>query len=591
MIIPNESHVKFYDLEIGAHLKNWLEFTEQKVSSLIAEKKLFVGLILSFDESTGCFRMRFKKDQVLRQNSQYFFGLLGPAVLSFRSLSEWTFKYKEFRNSKPDSFWLDRIGGDANTQHCTRVTGDYVFFDLQIHDRMTSKIVRDKLTRGGEAIALLTEPDPPLKYLENLRDFVRNNPENSICNLNIDYKIDDWTPHLVDNTDSIASEIERWSMAHDLVVIQGPPGTGKSFNVAEYCHILLAAGKTVCICSLANRALVEIALQPGLRSALELKKVYKTNLSDFERAEVPFLQDFEPGIPLPGTLLLSTFYKLSDIANHLLRDQVRFDVVIVEEASQAFLATVALFQSVARKIILIGDHMQLPPVALTINKLSFSRVHPKLESVVNGMTTIACAFEEQSYRLTRTRRLMDAAASLTGNFYNGTLRSVSPLNHEILGRIKQVGDAFDGNGGSTLIELPIAHREYGRNYVERLVRHLVTGIRSSGDFSIAVLVPRVAFEVEFSVNLVQAGLYGNRITVSTVHKVQGITVDYTILYLPLVDSMIELEEKFFNVATSRARRGTVIITSESLRLLRGVSPRVLRFLGQCSKVSPNAIGL
>ena len=86
---------------------------------------------------------------------------------------------------------------------------------------------------------------------------------------------------------------------------------------------------------------------------------------------MPFLQNFESGIPLPGTLLLSTFYKLSDITNHLLRDQVRFDVVIVEEASQAFLATIALFQAVARKIILIGDHMQLPPVVLVIKKKSF----------------------------------------------------------------------------------------------------------------------------------------------------------------------------------------------------------------------------
>jgi len=591
MIIPNESHVKFYELEIIEHLKNWNTLIKQPVYSLIAEKKMVVGRILSFDERTGCFRMRFKKDQVPRQHTQYFIGIVGPAVLSFGGLSEWTFTYEDFRKSKPDSLWLERIGGDANTQHCARVTGDAVFFDLQIPDSLTSRNIRDQITKNGEAIALLTEPDPPLKYLENLRDFVKNNPENRICNLNIDYKIEDWTPHLVDNTDSIASEIERWSMVHDLLVIQGPPGTGKSFNVAEYCQRLVAEGKTVCICSLANRALVEIAVQPGLERALKRKNVYKTNLSDFERAEVPFLQNFEPGIPLPGTLLLSTFYKLSDITKDLLRDQVRFDVVIVEEASQAFLATVALFQSVARKIILIGDHMQLPPVVLVIKKKSFSRVHPKLASVVNGMATIACAFEEQSYRLTRTRRLMDAAASLTGNFYDGTLCSVSPLNYEMLGRIKEGGDAFDGNGGSTLIELPIAHREYGRNYVKRLVQHLLTGISSSGDFSIAVLVPRVAFEVEFSVNLVEAGLYGNRITVSTVHKVQGITVDYTILYLPLVDSMIELEEKFFNVATSRAKRGTVIITSERLQLLRGVSPRVLRFLGRCSKVPLNEIGV
>ena len=77
----------------------------------------------------------------------------------------------------------------------------------------------------------------------------------------------------------------------------------------------------------------------------------------------------------------------------------------------------------------------------------------------------------------------------------------------------------------------------------------------------------------------------DRITISTVHKVQGITCDYAIVYLPLTDFHIEFYDNFFNVATSRASRGTLLVTYDHLDLNVGFSKEVTFFLRDCQDVS------
>lgn len=588
MGLPNDSHIEFYQTEIHTHLKKWKELLNQKINSLIAEKKLFVGRITDFDERTGYFKFRLRKDLVPRQHSQYFFGLIGPKAISYGDIYEWSFTYREFRESAPDALWLDRIGGDTNSINCYRLDNDWAYFNFQIPNKSVSNDLKQVLQNNGDAIAIVTESDPPIKYLENLCDFVTHNPANVTCTSNVEYDINTWRPQLVDNTKSIAKDIGEWSSAHDLIIIQGPPGTGKSYNAAEYCNDLLKSGKTVCICSLANKALIEIASQPGLEAAIDGNKVYKTNLSDDEKSKMPNLLYFDEQIPPPGSLLLSTYYKFSEIALNLLQANLRFDVVIIEEASQAFLATIAMFQAVTKKTILIGDHMQLPPVVIT-NKNRLLKIHDHIFGVVNGMATVANSNEKQSFRLTKTRRLTDTAASLTGKFYDGTLNSISPLNNTKLHASNLTSKAFDNTGGATIVQLPVADPNYGLAYVKRFIRSLVDDIVNSGNYSVAILAPTVNLEVELTQSLVKTGRTNQNITVSTVHKVQGITVDYSIVYLPLKNSMIELGENFFNVASSRAKRGSLIITNETLDLQAGVEPSVRKFLDQSLSIKKEEI--
>ena len=74
-------------------------------------------------------------------------------------------------------------------------------------------------------------------------------------------------------------------------------------------------------------------------------------------------------------------------------------------------------------------------------------------------------------------------------------------------------------------------------------------------------------------------------TISTIHKIQGMTCQYTIYHMPLNHSFMDLDDHLFNVATSRATKGTLIITYQHLELISGKSKEVSTFIKGCKNVS------
>jgi hypothetical protein len=65
------------------------------------------------------------------------------------------------------------------------------------------------------------------------------------------------------------------------------------------------------------------------------------------------------------------------------------------------------------------------------------------------------------------------------------------------------------------------------------------------------------------------------------------TVDYAILYIPGRNPGFALDERRFNVATSRSRSTTLIITDIQLEYLHSLSPKVSTFIKKCDVVSLN----
>jgi superfamily I DNA and/or RNA helicase len=61
--------------------------------------------------------------------------------------------------------------------------------------------------------------------------------------------------------------------------------------------------------------------------------------------------------------------------------------------------------------------------------------------------------------------------------------------------------------------------------------------------------------------------------------------------LPLKNVEFELGENFFNVATSRAKRGTVIITFQTIDLQYGIKYPVLKFLESSKKIDLKEINI
>ena len=70
----------------------------------------------------------------------------------------------------------------------------------------------------------------------------------------------------------------------------------------------------------------------------------------------------------------------------------------------------------------------------------------------------------------------------------------------------------------------------------------------------------------------------NEIIVETIDRIQGITVDLCIVALTLDNPSFALDLNRINVATSRAKSGTLIITDKEYLRFKGIHPKVTEFL-------------
>jgi len=131
----------------------------------------------------------------------------------------------------------------------------------------------------------------------------------------------------------------------------------------------------------------------------------------------------------------------------------------------------------------------------------------------------------------------------------------------------EVGKFLNPNGGPTLIKtkLPVGDTtpEFGIHLVINLIVHLM--ILKNNKVEISVLT-----KLKRTVKAIQKGIanqVGNRknILIETIERVQGLTNDITIFFIPNSMQDLSLDRALFNVATSRAKGQTLIIMdSETL---------------------------
>ena len=75
------------------------------------------------------------------------------------------------------------------------------------------------------------------------------------------------------------------------------------------------------------------------------------------------------------------------------------------------------------------------------------------------------------------------------------------------------------------------------------------------------------------------------ITIETIDRIQGMTVDYAVLYIPGRNPGFALEERRFNVATSRSLSTTLIISDMPLGQFHTIPPRVIQYVGLCERMN------
>lgn len=406
------------------------------------------------------------------------------------------------------------------------------------------------------SMLVIAEREPPFEYILNLKNLVRATPPHTPAGdiLDISTHLTNWNPVPLSG-DNIMSQVLEIFHQQEVTVVQGPPGTGKTHLVARLCDYFLEQQHSVLVTALTNKALSELAEKAPLQRWITAKKVKKRPVLLEEKQKMPQLMEAEDIMPVPGELLLTTFYQMSKLA--VAHPEYDFDIVIVEEASQGFLATLAAARLLGKKMIIVGDQKQLQPVVLQTQPES---IHPDILYAINGLATFANNCGLQGTRLIETYRLTPRATSQTGSFYENMLisRSTTPIPITIDSRYASL---FDTEGGCSLYHLEITDEGKSPKTAIQLIKDILIDLhKAHPDFSIAVLAP---FRV--TVKALQESIYpafsqADWLAIETVDRIQGMTCDLTIFLIPYPSFHFALQYNRFNVATSRATKGTLIIS-------------------------------
>ena len=546
MLISREKHWQFLEDELKAETEEFKTKFEAPAKQLLDEKgEMFVALFESF-HSNGSMVMKFPNSRSLPRKGAHFMCMLLPKEL--RAHASWGSKtYKDLyaaRYKGTDCVCI--YHGKAEDERFSIVGFKGVDVEFQ-------KTIEDK-----PGVILVFAPQfPPLEYPSHLQKVVLDVASPSLAEvLDAEYKPRAWAPRLI--KEDAASDVVLSQMAlTKTTILQGPPGTGKTFLIAQICAELCAAGKSVLVTALTNRALIEVSAKPALSDLISKGKVAKVNLTVDEAKEVKGLKGAQGIIPIRGELTLATFYKSSGCAADAQEDGL-FDCVIVDEASQAYTAMLAAASKLGKKCLWVGDINQLSPVVV----LNPDRVTDRgYGDMIDGLRSVSCNREYPVLQLTKTYRLGRRATSFTGIFYGDTLLSAGETGND-LSCLKKV---VHPQGGPVLflVDMPIGDKT-PQSAIAQATTLVRTIVAEAPQKNVAVLAHRISTVAALQRSIAhEIGNKGN-VLVETVAKIQGLTTDVTIFVIPNTGYHYGLERRLFNVATSRAKGHTIIIADKSV---------------------------
>ena len=564
MNFNRKDYVDFLETEYNTQMEEYGRLINTKASVLKERGDVFVGLFEKIDKEQGMATFKIRvTDNMPRKNSFWTASLFQGEMSKFKNWG--------------DLSWADLRENhqiDYSDAHCIWVgKSDSQDFCL-IGIKNLSLEFAQKLEEVKPIVAFGPN-DPPLKYLLNLISVSKDTTSdaaNRILDFNNNCNL--WNPSIIKANEDFLSLILDTISKNNYVIIQGPPGTGKTFRMAELTSKLLSMGKSVLVTALTNQALMELASKDDLQELLKQKKVSKSSLSIDEVRNIPQLLPITDNAcnVAAGYLSLASFYVASNWAVSDM-DSVPFDYVIMDEASQAYFPMIAASVKLGKNVIWIGDQKQLSPIAIT-NEDVIERYH--WGAILRGFNTLCENFCYPSYMLSDTYRLTKRGAEFTGIFYSGALNSVSKYDS-----IPERFDFLPTEGGPIWETLPLTIGDkIPTNAVDKIFERVQTLLGKNSDYKIAVLSKFKdtvrELQKQFVIRLNKSELPKN-IVIETVDRVQGLTVDFCIFFIPNASIQYSLVNDLFNVATSRAKYATIIIADDTI-LKKFMSQEIRMFL-------------
>ena len=561
--LSKEIQIKFYQEEIKKIIDDYKSYLDSKCIDLISKVELFIGNFEYVDTNRNQVVFSFDKDKLpktkipLTASKPVSSDILGS---DFKSIT-----YNAYRNKFVKGYtecygvYYQELNGKYNV--------GFSNFDIEF---LNSLSIGDKIVFGIS--------DPPLKYYFNLIQITKNEVKSKMVDDVIlgNYHLNDFNPVHIDDSLELIEKYKTNLHSQDTIIIQGPPGTGKTFFISRLLSLLSTEKKSVLVATLANRSLIELA-----KKYFEIKEakkgvVFKSNLTLEETKEVkdlkPIPKDF---LPAEGNILLTTFYKMTGVAAENITKPI-YDYVILEEASQCFLGTIAAAKLLGKKIILVGDPLQLPPI---VNQENPSNISQDIDLMQESFTFYASTIDCPKFRLTTTYRFSANACFQTNTFYENSLKSKSDIQ----------------KGDSILLGLPSFYNKEGgcslhyyestnlKGLYDLLYNQINSLLQVNPNFEIAILS-----STKKGVKLLRDNLlfkfkdYQNQILINTVDSVQGLTIDFC-FYFAFSDGSPAFSFKLnrFNVATSRARYCTLILLDDVYKIIPPYKGQVAEFISKC----------
>lgn len=562
MQISRKKHWKFLEDELKAETEAFNKKFSAKALFLLEEsEEMYVGQFIKFNE--GEMIMRFPNSRNLPRKGEYLYSMILPKEL--RDYHNWGTKtysdlFKErYKGTDCVCVWTS----NSDDSRFSLVGFRKVELEFQ-------SFIEDN--KGTGIILAFAPQRPPIDYIANLQKVVEDETSQKVSLiLDNSYQENDWTPQLI-KQDNVSNFIRTQLGFIDKMIIQGPPGTGKTSMIAELCNKLCQEGHSILITALTNRALMEIAEKSSLQELLKQGRVGKTNMSIDEHKENKELVPLKQILPSPGHIVLSSYFITSGFAAELSCDSP-FDYLIMDEASQALLAMFAAANKLGKKNLWVGDVHQLSPIVELnedkINRLGYNRL-------INGLQLLTENSTSPIYQLMTVYRFGQRSADYTGLFYNGTLvAKESPFYSDL----PSMDLLLSKKGGPALLLTDMPIGDPFPSFAIMLATYVVGKLLNDNKKKeIAVLTCLKNTTRSLQKAIIQNVGSHTNVLVDTVARIQGLTTDVTLFFVPNTSYIRTLDPHLFNVATSRAKEHTIIIADKNLLEYPTIKPAVRTYL-------------
>lgn len=561
--LSKEHQIKFYEEEIKKILDDYKAYLDSKCIDLINKAELFIGTFEYIDELRNQVVFSFQKDKLPK--AKIPLTATKPKSADIIASNFKDYSYSLYRKNCVISFtecygvYYQELNGKYNL--------GFNNFDIEF---INSLMIGDKIVFGIS--------DPPLKYYFNLIQITKNEVKSKKVEDVIlgSYHLNDFKPVQIDDSLELIEKYKTNLNTEDTIIIQGPPGTGKTFFISRLISLLSHEKKSVLVATLANRSLIELAKKYFEIKDANIGSVFKSNLTLEETKEVkelkPIPKDF---LPAEGNILLTTFYKMTGVAADHITTPI-YDYIILEEASQCFLGTIAAAKLLGKKVILVGDPLQLPPI---VNQENPSKISLDIDLMQESFTFYASTINCPKFRLTTTYRFSDNACLQTNTFYENSLKSKSEIqkDNSIFSSLPSI---YNKDGGSSLYYYDSANLKV---IYDLLFNQINTLLKLNSKFEIAILS-----STKKGVKLLRDNLlfkfndFQNQILINTVDSVQGLTIDFCFYFAYSEGNpAFSFKSNRFNVATSRARYCTLILLDEVYKIIPPYKGQVAEFISKC----------